>query len=103
MDSWLFIRPLQQQALGEDLANFRYKSNGWVWSVESGYTIPLSQSGSKDFNKLIWTFQPEIQLVWDGVKADTTVDKDTETRFKQLGTNNVSLRIGARLHANPHE
>lgn len=38
--------------------------------------------------------------MWDGVKADTTVDKDTGTRFKQLGTNNVSLRVGARLHAN---
>ena len=46
--------------------------------MESGYTFPLSQSGSKDFNKLIWTLQPEIQLVWDGVKADTTVDKIRE-------------------------
>lgn len=100
VDSWLLFGHYNNKLWSEDLANFRYKSNGWVWSVESGYTIPLSQSGSKDFNKLIWTFQPEIQLVWDGVKADTTVDKDTETRFKQLGTNNVSLRIGARLHAN---
>lgn len=100
VDSWLLFGHYNNKLWSDDLANFRYKSNGWVWSVESGYTIPLSQSGSKDFNKLIWTFQPEIQLVWDGVKADTTVDKDTETRFKQLGTNNVSLRIGARLHAN---
>lgn len=100
VDSWLLFGHYNNKLWSDDLANFRYKSNGWVWSVESGYTIPLSQSGSKDFNKLIWSFQPEIQLVWDGVKADTTVDKDTETRFKQLGTNNVSLRIGARLHAN---
>ena len=100
VDSWLLFGHYNNKLWSDDLANFRYKSNGWVWSVESGYTIPLSQSGSKDFNKLIWTFQPEIQLVWDGVKADTTVDKDTETRFKQLGTNNVSLRVGARLHAN---
>ena len=84
VDSWLLFGHYNNKLWSEDLANFRYKSNGWVWSVESGYTIPLSQSGSKDFNKLIWTFQPEIQLVWDGVKADTTVDKDTETRFKQL-------------------
>ena len=100
VDSWLLFGHYNNKLWSDDLANFRYKSNGWVWSVESGYTIPLSQSGSKDFNKLIWTFQPEIQLVWDGVKADTTVDKDTGTRFKQLGTNNVSLRVGARLHAN---
>ncbi len=100
VDSWLLFGHYNNKLWSDDLANFRYKSNGWVWSVESGYTIPLSQYGSKDFNKLIWTFQPEIQLVWDGVKADTTVDKDTETRFKQLGTNNVSLRVGARLHAN---
>lgn len=100
MDSWLLFGHYNNKLWSDDLANFRYKSNGWVWSVESGYTFPLSQSGSKDFNKLIWTLQPEIQLVWDGVKADTTVDKDTGTRFKQLGTNNVSLRVGARLHAN---
>lgn len=100
VDSWLLFGHYNNKLWTDDLANFRYKSNGWVWSVESGYTIPLSESGSKDFNKVIWTLQPEIQLVWDGVKADTTVDKDTETRFKQLGTNNVSLRIGARLHAN---
>lgn len=100
VDSWLLFGHYNNKLWSDDLANFRYKSNGWVWSVESGYTFPLSQSGSKDFNKLIWTLQPEIQLVWDGVKADTTVDKDTGTRFKQLGTNNVSLRVGARLHAN---
>lgn len=100
VDSWLLFGHHNNKLWSDDLANFRYKSNGWVWSVESGYTIPLSQSGSKDFNKLIWTLQPGIQLVWDGVKADTTVDKDTETRFTQLGTNNVSLRVGARLHAN---
>ncbi len=48
---------------------------------------------------LIWTFQPEAQLIWDGVKANSATDA-TGTKYRQLGTDNVTLRVGARLHAN---
>lgn len=64
-----------------------------------GCTIPIGESGTKDYNKLIWTFQPEAQLVWDGVKANSAKDS-FGTKYRQLGTDNVTLRVGARLHAN---
>lgn len=99
VDSWLLFGRYDNKVWGDENPGFKYKSRGWVWSVESGYTIPLSESGTKDYNKLIWTFQPEVQVVWDGVRASSVVDS-TETKYRQLGKDNVSIRVGARLHAN---
>ena len=99
VDSWLLFGRYDNKVWGDENPGFKYKSRGWVWSVESGYTIPLSESGTKDYNKLIWTFQPEVQVVWDGVRASSVVD-NTGTKYTQLGKDNVSIRAGARLHAN---
>ncbi len=99
VDSWLLYGRYDNKLWGGMTPTFDYKSHGWVWSVESGYTIPLGESGTKDFNKVIWTFQPEVQLVWDGVKAKDGYDA-TDTKYKQLGKDNVSIRVGARVHGN---
>ena len=99
VDSWLLFGRYDNKVWGDELSPFNYKSHGWVWSVETGYTIPLNETGTKDYNKLIWTFQPEAQLIWDGVKANSATDA-TGTKYRQLGTDNVTLRVGARLHAN---
>lgn len=99
VDSWLLFGNYNNKIWGEETPGFKYKSHGWVWSIESGYTIPLTQSGEKDFNKLIWTFQPEVQFIWDGVKANNVSD-NIGTKYRQLGKDNVSIRVGARIHAN---
>lgn len=99
VDTWILYGRYDNKVWGDQRPTFKYKSHGWVWSVETGYTIPLGESGTKDYNKLIWTLQPEAQLVWDGVKANSITDS-TGTRYKQLGTNNVVIRAGARFHAN---
>ncbi|WP_301000469.1 autotransporter outer membrane beta-barrel domain-containing protein, partial [uncultured Parasutterella sp.] len=99
VDSWLLYGRYDNKLWGETTSTFNYKSHGWVWSVESGYTIPLGESGTKDFNKVIWTFQPEVQVVWDGVKANDGYDA-TDTKYKQLGKDNVAIRVGARVHGN---
>ena len=99
VDSWLLFGRYDNKIWSDEISPFKFKSHGWVWSVETGYTIPIGESGSKDYNKLIWTFQPEAQLVWDGVKANSANDS-FGTKYRQLGTDNVTLRVGARLHAN---
>lgn len=99
VDSWLLFGRYDNKIWSDEISSFKFKSHGWVWSVETGYTIPIGESGTKDYNKLIWTFQPEAQLVWDGVKANSAKDP-TGTKYRQLGTDNVTLRVGARLHAN---
>ncbi len=99
VDTWLLYGRYDNKLWGGMTSTFDYKSHGWVWSVESGYTIPIGESGTKDFNKVIWTFQPEVQLVWDGVKAKDGYDS-TDTKYKQLGKDNVSIRVGARVHGN---
>lgn len=99
VDSWLLFGRYDNKIWSDEISPFKFKSHGWVWSVETGYTIPIGESGTKDYNKLIWTFQPEAQLVWDGVKANS-VNDSFGTKYRQLGTDNVTLRVGARLHAN---
>ena len=99
VDTWILYGRYDNKVWGDQRPTFKYKSHGWVWSVETGYTIPLGESGTKDFNKVIWTLQPEAQVIWDGVKANSATDS-TGTRYKQLGTDNVVIRAGARLHAN---
>lgn len=99
VDSWLLFGRYDNKIWSDEISPFKFKSHGWVWSVETGYTIPIGESGLKDYNKLIWTFQPEAQLVWDGVKANSANDS-FGTKYRQLGTDNVTLRVGARLHAN---
>lgn len=99
VDSWLLFGRYDNKIWSDEISSFKFKSHGWVWSVETGYTIPIGESGTKDYNKLIWTFQPEAQLVWDGVKANSAKDS-FGTKYRQLGTDNVTLRVGARLHAN---
>ena len=99
VDSWLLFGRYDNKIWSDEISSFKYKSHGWVWSVETGYTMPIGESGTKDFNKIIWTFQPEAQLIWDGVKANSAKDP-TYTKYRQLGTDNVTLRVGARLHAN---
>lgn len=99
VDSWLLFGRYDNKIWSDEISPFKFKSHGWVWSVETGYAIPIGESGSKDYTKLIWTFQPEAQLVWDGVKANSANDS-FGTKYRQLGTDNVTLRVGARLHAN---
>ena len=99
VDSWLLFGRYDNKIWSDEISPFKFKSHGWVWSVETGYTIPIGEGGTKDYNKLIWTFQPEAQLVWDGVKANSAKDS-FGTKYRQLGTDNVTLRVGARLHAN---
>lgn len=99
VDSWLLFGRYDNKIWSDEISPFKFKSHGWVWSVETGYTIPIGESGTKDYNKLIWTFQPEAQLVWDGVKANSANDS-FGTKYRQLGTDNVTLRVAARLHAN---
>lgn len=99
VDSWLLFGRYDNKIWSDEISSFKFKSHGWVWSVETGYTIPIGESGTKDYNELIWTFQPEAQLVWDGVKANSATDS-FGTKYRQLGTDNVTLRVGARLHAN---
>ena len=99
VDSWLLFGRYHNKVWGDQSSGLKYNSRGWVWSIESGYTLPLGESGEKHFNKVIWTVQPEVQLVWDGIRASRVADSNG-TQYKQLGKDNVSLRVGARLHAN---
>lgn len=98
VDSWLMYNHYDNKIYGHRPA-FYYNASGWVASVESGLTLPLGETGEKGKHKTIWTVQPEVQVIWDGVEAHRAVDS-VGTPYTQLGTDNVVIRAGARLHAN---
>lgn len=98
IDTWLSYNHFENKIYG-NRPEFKYNSSGWVYSIETGLTLPLGETGDKPEDKYIWTLQPEFQVIWDGVEAGTARDS-TGTTYSLLGNDNVVLRAGARLHAN---
>lgn len=99
VDTWLMYNHYDNKIYGNGRPAFKYTSHGWVYSVESGWTLPLGETGEKEEDKYIWTLQPEVQVIWDGVEARDAYDS-VGVRYSQLGEDNVVIRAGARLHAN---
>lgn len=98
IDTWLTYNHFENKIYG-NRPEFKYNSHGWVYSIETGLTLPLGETGDKPEDKYIWTLQPEFQVIWDGVDSGTARDT-TGTTYSLLGNDNVVLRAGARLHAN---
>lgn len=99
IDAWAMYNHFDNKIRDNNRPSFKYASHGWVYSLESGLTLPLGETGIKEEDTWIWTLQPEVQVIWDGVKAADAYDH-VGTRYGQLGFDNVVLRAGARLHAN---
>lgn len=100
VDSWLSWGNYDNKIYGP-LPEFKYKSRGWTASVEAGYHINLGETGEKPDDYLLWTLQPQAQVIWNGVRSKDAVDS-THTRYEAIGDKNGTLRLGARLNAD-HE
>ena len=98
LDSWLMWGNYDNEVYGS-LPKFSYDADGWVASLEAGKTLPIGETGEKGINHTVWTLQPQAQVIWDGMKADRAEDS-SHTVYRQLGADNVILRLGSRLHAN---
>ena len=99
IDAWAMYNHFDNKIRDNNRPSFKYASHGGVYSLESGLTLPLGETGNKEEDTWIWTLQPEVQVILDGVKAADAYDH-VGTRYGQLGFDNVVLRAGARLHAN---
>ena len=98
LDSWLMWGKYDNEIYGS-LPKFTYDSDGWVASLEVGKTLPIGETGKAGIDRVVWSWQPQAQVIWDGVKADRAEDSN-HTIYRQLGNDNIIFRLGARLHAN---
>lgn len=98
LDSWLMWGNYDNEVYGS-MPKFSYDADGWVASLEVGQTLPIGETGEKGIDRTVWTLQPQAQVIWDGMKADR-VEDSSHTVYRQLGGDNVILRLGSRLHAN---
>ena len=93
VDTWLQYGRYDNRLYGGD-NNFKYRSHGFSFSVETGLTIPLADLDEE--GKTQFKMQPQAQIIVNGVKANNAMDK-SGTEYRQLGRNNVLLRLGSRF------
>lgn len=91
VDSWVQHAWFSNSVQGEGLPEEKYNSEGWLASIEAGYSFNLSQSDSVSY----W-LQPKAQAIWMGVHAD----KHVETNGTSVTGNgdNLSTRLGLRAY-----
>lgn len=92
-DTWLQYGRYSNQIYGGQ-NDFEYRSHGFTFSVETGVTIPLAKVGVQ--GKTRFSMQPQVQVIVNGLKVNQAMDKEG-THYRQLGRNNVSLRMGSRF------
>lgn len=95
VDSWLQFGNYSNKLIAED-SSVKYKSHGFAWSLETGYKVPLGVSGKGSISEVSWTIQPQAQLIWDGIRTNN-LRYESGLLFKQIGKDNVTLRLGLRL------
>jgi len=93
VDTWLQYGRYDNKLYGNN-NDFKYRSHGFSFSVETGLTIPLADLDKE--GKTQFKMQPQAQIIVNGVKANNATDK-SGTEYRQLGRNNVTLRLGSRF------
>ncbi|VFS58739.1 Outer membrane protein IcsA autotransporter precursor [Leminorella grimontii] len=95
VDSWVQYAWFDNTVQGDGLAQESYDSQGWLASVETGYSFKMGENERASY----W-LQPKAQLTWMGVHADTHREVNGT---KVTGTgDNLSTRLGLRAYAQGH-
>lgn len=95
VDTWLTYGWFDNKVKGEGLQAEKYHSRGLTGSVETGYTLKLSEFTTEKGTDMAWYLQPQAQVVWSGIKTDS-FHEDNGTKIKAKGRNNIQTRLGAR-------
>ena len=91
VDSWLQYSWFNNSVNGDHLAAERYKSNGFTYSLESGYSWKVGEDRAKNR----YFIEPNAQLIWMDVKADDHTEANG-TRVSSQGDGNLQSRVGLR-------
>ena len=92
-DTWLQYGRYDNRITGED-PELKFRSHGFTFSVETGYSFKLAKTGTQKETDFI--IQPQAQLIVTDLKNNSVSDTHGY-KFKQLGKNNATVRLGARF------
>ena len=96
VDSWMLYNWFDNTVSGQDLARENYTSRGVQASLESGYSVKLTDNGALSS----WV-QPKAQIVWSNITADDHTE-DNGTRVHQQTQSNIMTRLGVRAYLRGH-
>lgn len=91
IDSWLLWNKFNQKIITADLHQYQYDSSGITAAVETGGNYLIHQK-----KNLSWWAQPQMQVIYQGVKADQF--KDIQGNVIQSGPHNVQTRLGVKSY-----
>lgn len=101
IDTWALYSWFDNQVQGQELATESYKSKGVTTSIEAGYTFKTGEYKDSKGENNQWFVQPQAQIIWMGVSADTF----TEAKGTQVGSSgdgNIQTRLGVRTFLKGH-
>jgi len=90
VDSWVLWNDFDAEVRGEQLAKEKYDAKGITASIEAGKTFTVAKTESASYY-----VQPQAQVVYMGVKADSHREANG-TRVTGQGDGNIMTRLGAR-------
>ncbi|MDU4249806.1 autotransporter outer membrane beta-barrel domain-containing protein [Pseudomonas sp.] len=90
VDSWVLWNDFDAEVRGEQLAKEKYDAKGITASIEAGKTFEVAKTESASYY-----VQPQAQVVYMGVKADSHREANG-TKVTGQGDGNVMTRLGAR-------
>lgn len=90
VDSWVLWNDFDAEVRGEQLAKEKYDAKGITASIEAGKTFQVAKTESATYY-----VQPQAQVVYMGVKADSHREANG-TKVTGQGDGNVMTRLGAR-------
>ena len=100
LDSQLQYAWFNNHVGGDSSINESYKSQGFIASVEYGYTFLAGKSGSES-NPSLYFLEPNIQATWMGVEADSLAEQNG-TKVSSGGDGNIQTRLGMRAFIKGH-
>lgn len=101
VDTWALYNWFNNKVKGEDLSGESYQSKGWTASVETGYTYKLNEFTGSHGSLNSWFIQPQAQIVWMGVTADSHTESNG-TPVSSYGDGNLLTRLGIRSFMKGH-
>ncbi|MBK5143128.1 autotransporter outer membrane beta-barrel domain-containing protein [Budviciaceae bacterium BWR-B9] len=101
VDTWALYSWFDNEVKGHQLATESYKSKGVTASIETGYTFKTGEYKDSKDETNEWFVQPQAQIVWMGVKADSFKEANG-TRIHSNGDGNIQTRLGVRTFVKGH-
>ncbi|RKR65535.1 autotransporter family porin [Yokenella regensburgei] len=101
VDSWMLYNWFDNTVEADNRGSDSYDSKGLTASLEVGYTLKAGEFSGSQGTLNSWYVQPQAQVMWMGVKADSHTRNDG-TRVGSEGDGNIQTRLGVRTYLSSH-